>query len=278
MSTCERLYAAFWGKTRGNEGDGVRWHPVAYHSLDVAAVGSVLLSQHRIPDVDTAFHPGLLTLFAWHDIGKFTRQFQCKVEALWPSVLGRFRPLSGHAHDTAGYRLLTDPLRDMTESLMPKWRNAGQAMLRAVCGHHGRPPREIDALSRSEACDLCLAAARDFAAEAMLVVGGQPVAPVARAVALRLAWQLAGLAVVADWIGSNETWFEANTTPMPLEQYWSLYALPQAALAMARAGVVPARPRRHVVLTDLAPHARKATPLQNLAAIWNYRHPVRRWW
>ncbi|HET6194642.1 MAG TPA: CRISPR-associated helicase Cas3', partial [Acetobacteraceae bacterium] len=91
-------------------------------------------------------------------------------------------------------------------------------------------------------------------------------ASLARPAALRLAWKLAGLAVIADWIGSNEAWFEANTTPMPLAQYWSLYAQPQAALAVARAGVVPARPRRQVVLTDLAAHASEATPLQSLAA------------
>jgi CRISPR-associated endonuclease/helicase Cas3 len=266
MGTCIGMYSTFWGKTRDSEGDKIGWHPVAYHSLDVAAVGSVLLGVHGIPEVEPAYHPGLLTLLAWHDIGKFTRPFQCKVEALWPSVLGRFQPLSGQAHDSAGYWLLGEKLADVTRLLMPGWGAVGKAMLRAVCGHHGRPPHEVDGLSKGEACDVCVAAARSFAAEAMAAIGAGPMAPPAKPTALKLAWKLAGLAVIADWIGSNEAWFEANATPMPLDQYWTLHAQPQAERAVERAGIVPARPRRHVVLTDLAAHATEATPLQSLAA------------
>jgi CRISPR-associated endonuclease/helicase Cas3 len=259
-------YYSFWGKTRCRDDGSDGWHPIAYHSLDVAAVGFVLLRDHDFPRVEAALHPLLLTLLAWHDIGKFTRPFQCKVESLWPPALGRFRPaLAAYGHDTAGYGLLIDCLSDVTASLMPKWRNTGRAMLRAVCGHHGRPPRDIDAISTGEACDVCLSAARAYAMEAMRVVGGQPVAPLGTEVALRLAWQLAGLAVAADWIGSNEAWFEANDVEMPLERYWTDHALPQAAEAVARAGIVPARARRCVALSDLAPHATDATPLQNLA-------------
>jgi CRISPR-associated endonuclease/helicase Cas3 len=225
----------------------------------------VLLRDHDFPRIDLALHPLLLTLLAWHDLGKFTRPFQCKVETLWPPSLGRFRPASAaYGHDTAGYGLI-DPLSDVTVSLMPKWRNAGRAMLRAVCGHHGRPPRDIDAISLWEACDVCLNSARAYATEAMRVVGGQPVAPLGTEAMLRRAWQLAGLAVTADWIGSNEVWFEANDIPMPLEQYWTNHALPQASEAVARAGIVPARARPHVVLSDLAKHATEATRLQKLA-------------
>ena len=211
MIQCPESYHLFWGKTRRRADGSDGWHPIAYHSLDVAAVGSVLLRDHGIPRVVADLHPLLLTLLAWHDIGKFTRPFQCKVEALWPSALGRFRPASAaYGHDTAGYGLLIDPLSDVTTSLMPKWRNAGRAMLRAVCGHHGRPPRDIYAISTGEACEVCLNAARAYATEAMRVVGGQPVAPLGTEMALQLAWQLAGLAVAADWVGSNTAWFEAN--------------------------------------------------------------------
>lgn len=226
----------------------------------------MLLRSYAIPKVDPAFHPLMLTLLAWHDIGKFTRPFQCKVETLWPMALGRFRPVSvAHGHDTAGYGLLTRPLQDVTELLMPGWRNAGRAMLRAACGHHGRPPRDIDGLSSEEACGVCLSAARSFAIGSMHVVGGQPILPTNPATALRLAWQLAGLAVAADWIGSNETWFAATAEPMPLQQYWAEHALPQASVAVKLAGLVPAQPRRGIILSDLAPHALDPTPLQTLA-------------
>jgi CRISPR-associated endonuclease/helicase Cas3 len=270
MDELNELYYSFWGKARRYENGDFGWHPIAYHSLDVAAVGSVLLRDQPMLDIEATFHPLLLTLLAWHDIGKFTRSFQCKVERLWPPALGEFRPVSApHGHDTAGYGLLILPLEDVTEQLMPNWRNGGRAMLRAVCGHHGRPPRDIDGVSSGEACDMCLAAAKAFAMASMRVVGGEPIARPETAVALRLAWQLAGLAVAADWIASNETWFAAAHEVMPLEDYWLRHALPQAAVAVAQSGIVPAQVRRGVRLSDLAPHATRATPLQALAATLN---------
>ena len=266
MVQCIESYHLFWGKTRRRDDGSDGWHPIAYHSLDVAAVGSVLLRDHKFPRIDPALHPLLLTLLAWHDLGKFTRPFQCKVETLWPPALGRFRPTSAaYGHDTAGYGLLIGPLSDVTTSLMPKWRNAGRAMLRAVCGHHGRPPRDIDAISTEEACEVCLSTARAYATEAMHVVGGLAVTPLGTEVALRLTWQLAGLAVAADWIGSNEAWFEANDSPMPLDRYWTSHALPQASEAVARAGIVPARARPHVVLSDLATHATRSDAVTKIS-------------
>jgi CRISPR-associated endonuclease/helicase Cas3 len=112
-------YHSFWGKTRRRDDGSDGWHSIAYHSLDVAAVGSVLLRDNGLPRVVAALHPLLLTLLAWHDIGKFTRPFQCKVETLWPPVLSPFRPTSvSYGHDTAGYGLLINPpLSEMTTSL-----------------------------------------------------------------------------------------------------------------------------------------------------------------
>ena len=38
----------FWGKARPCDPEhGPEWHPLAYHSLDVAAVGAVLLTSNR---------------------------------------------------------------------------------------------------------------------------------------------------------------------------------------------------------------------------------------
>ena len=261
-------HLAFWGKTRQISLDGPGWHPVSYHGLDVAAVASVLLRACRVPPVDPAFHSLVLALVALHDIGKFTRTFQCKVPDLWPTALGAFRAVSeSYGHDTAGYGLLTGPLTDdVAGTLLPRWGNSGRALLRAVCGHHGRPPGPIDAMSGEDACDVCIGVARSFAAEAVQVVGAAPVAFPGKVVALRLAWQLAGLAVLADWIGSNEAWFAAQAAQMPLAGYWADHALPQAADAVARAGIVPASARRRLSLSDLAAHATEATPLQILAA------------
>jgi HD domain len=51
------------GKTRHRDDGSDGWHPIAYHSLDVAAVGSVLRG-HGFPRVVTARHPLMLTLLA----------------------------------------------------------------------------------------------------------------------------------------------------------------------------------------------------------------------
>ncbi|MCW3476877.1 CRISPR-associated helicase Cas3' [Limobrevibacterium gyesilva] len=267
MSDRQDPYLAFWGKTRRRDDGSPGWHPAAYHSLDVAAVASVLLREHGVPRVNPEFHALLLALVAWHDIGKFTRTFQCKAQAFWPTVLGRFQPVAApHGHDTAGYGLLTGPLEDVAAPLLEGWGNFRHGMLRAVCGHHGRPPGSIDAVPAEEACNVCLGAARLFAADAARVVGGHHVRFPGRAVAPGLIWQLAGLAVLSDWIGSNEAWFAAHPTPIPLEQYWTEHALPQASAAVARAGIMPARARSQVALADLAPHVTEPTPLQALAA------------
>jgi CRISPR-associated endonuclease/helicase Cas3 len=257
---------SFWGKTRLRPDGSPGWHPVAFHSLDVAAVGAVLL-RAGLPVVDPTLHTLLLTLLAWHDIGKFTRPFQCKAPTFWPPALGPFKAaVSRDGHDTAGYALLSTPLQDVVERLMPGWRGREAGLLRAVCGHHGRPPANREAISESEACAVCLAAAREFAIEAMEAVGGELTAAPGKAAALRLAWQLAGLAVAADWIASNEAWFAAREAPMPLADYWKLHALPQAERAVGQAGILPARPRPRVTLANLATHAATATPLQTLAS------------
>ena len=79
----------FWGKAQPLDSDtGPHWHPLVFHSLDVSAVGEVLLETQEglrrhfarlfaMPeDVTTAI---LSRLLALHDIGKFARRFQAKV-------------------------------------------------------------------------------------------------------------------------------------------------------------------------------------------------------
>jgi HD domain len=39
----EALISHYWGKVQPTEADGPRWYPLAYHGLDLAAAGAVLL-------------------------------------------------------------------------------------------------------------------------------------------------------------------------------------------------------------------------------------------
>jgi CRISPR-associated endonuclease/helicase Cas3 len=94
----------FWAKS-GRPEDAAPMHSVPHHSLDVAACARLLVPTLRPPvDVEPAT---LASLVALHDVGKFTRTFQGKVEALWPDCLGAYAsPRAGWPHDEAGYALL----------------------------------------------------------------------------------------------------------------------------------------------------------------------------
>ena len=142
-------YLQFWGKA-GHGGDsGVEWHPLAYHSLDVAAVARVLC-EHDAP-ADAA---GVAALVALHDIGKFTRPFQGKIPALWPAILSPFRaPAVLPRHDTAGYAMLARAF-DGLDPILAGWRPSERNYVyRAVTGHHGRPPEERDRIDAETACE-----------------------------------------------------------------------------------------------------------------------------
>ena len=85
-------FLAFWGKARPH--GAVLAHPVAYHSLDVAACARVLLDalplvRSRLCAMLGDDAPALIVaLIALHDVGKFSRPFQAFVPSLYPADLG----------------------------------------------------------------------------------------------------------------------------------------------------------------------------------------------
>lgn len=266
MSIEPPAWTTFWGKTRVSDDGASISHLASFHCMDVAAVAQVLL-QHQPPGrIDPLHWPLIVTLLSWHDIGKFSRPFQAKAPPFWPAALGPYDGgTSIYGHDTTGYAMLrTDPFKAVLDRLMPDWPLGWRlGLLRAVCGHHGRPPNDILMMPLArDVCDVCLEAALTFACSAADAIGAPSMPRPSKAQARRLIWQVAGLAVLADWIGSNKTWFEARSTAMPLNQYWFQHALPQARRAVAHAGVLPAQVRSFLRLTDLAPHAGVPTPLQ----------------
>src|SRR6266478_340575 len=99
----------FWGKARESNQAKSSSHSIAYHSIDVAAVGSQLKApdQDRLGRMATAvgIEVGTLTsvmpfLLALHDIGKYARVFQAKSPEHWPvSTLGPYREIApGNNH------------------------------------------------------------------------------------------------------------------------------------------------------------------------------------
>ena len=231
----------FWAKS-GREGEPAPMHSVPHHSLDVAASAAVLVPVFRPP----VAVPGgaLIALTAFHDLGKFTRPFQAKVPDLWPLSLGAFtQPPAGFQHDDAGFVLLSGSLAGRFDRLFAGWRSssARDPFFRAVTGHHGRPPRPLgmDDLPRAVACPVCLAAASAFVEEAFTVINPPPLPRLDPADRDRLAWYLAGLAVLADWLGSGRRWFSPVVAAdhTDLQRYWREVALPRARKAAHDAGL-----------------------------------------
>ncbi|HET9798987.1 MAG TPA: CRISPR-associated endonuclease Cas3'', partial [Gemmatimonadaceae bacterium] len=93
-------FLAFWGKARPESDEGPRFHPVAYHLLDVAAVAEELLRRRRLILERLSCLLGLkeedartliVALAGLHDLGKFAPAFQAKAPQHWPlAALGAF--------------------------------------------------------------------------------------------------------------------------------------------------------------------------------------------
>ncbi len=253
-------------------------HPLLAHSLDVAAV-ALLLPRRQTFGV-TGQTLGFLV--ALHDIGKISRPFQAQASEYWPSsVLGPFPaanpPPPGPRHDVLGLYLLHDVLSAQLDDVLPpgeKGRRGWTAsyrghLLRALAGHHGRPPQQPEvAPGRNVLCDGCLAAAHSFV-EAMRDVFRPPslMRPLEQRDVACLGWHLAGLVTLADWVGSRQAWFpyvQAKAVADPAAYFWS-HALPQAAAALASSGLAPAAPAPFAGLRSLFPGIDLPSPVQRWA-------------
>lgn len=242
-------------------------HPLAAHALDVAAVATLL--HPRSLDIDLRV---LGFLIALHDVGKMSRPFQGKDTRFWPALLGPApaTPPAGPTHDAIGLHLLRDVLGDALRPVLPGWRDGHSSRLwRALAGHHGRPP--VEDFGRplpSVLCDLCRAAAIDFVRAMHDVFRPPPLPrPAAEHDIARLAWQLAGVTTLADWIGSRQAWFPyvaAEAVAEPAAYFWNR-ALPQAFAALTAAGLAPAPPAPFHGVRHLFPAVTVASPVQEWA-------------
>lgn len=141
---------AFWGKAQhATDAGDVTYHPVAFHSLDVAACIKVALEQRPVTRARLAWLLGIdesaavnlvVALTALHDIGKFGVAFQAKRPDLWPSVLGTFTPAPNSRHTSDGYLLWEKRIAaEMTARLWPEGGDVLDALAPSIFGHHGRP-------------------------------------------------------------------------------------------------------------------------------------------
>jgi CRISPR-associated endonuclease/helicase Cas3 len=219
-----------------------------------------------------------VAFLALHDLGKFARAFQNLALDLSQDLVPS-DPCKSYTqrHDTLGWLLWSShlagkfPGAHCTDSDEEFW----EIWMRASAGHHGKPPRECSAggLLKLRAEDFFLpedvVAAEEFASDmAALLLPDQipPTNGTLRKILRTHSWRLAGLAVLADWLGSNSDYFPYQTKPQVLQEYWTTVACPKANDAAREAGLNAQEVRAWKDAKSLFPDFAELTPLQKYAA------------
>lgn len=303
MNSLSNLYYHYWGKARTAEendsdlqGSGSAYHLLPYHCLDVAAVGKALLDRHphllsQLGNLSgmgsKAFLDWSTFLLALHDIGKFADGFQNLRPDLFQQLQKRSTAATYHEHhDALGYRFCLDCAINVLTKVDGQDRHVGmfeadlqdllKPWLGAVAGHHGRPPKLtlMPLPLHHQFPDQVRQDTLTFIEELMVLLlpNGLPFQANAfdyfdyfDQAFRRISWLMAGLAVAADWIGSNHRWFRYHNEPMSLADYWNTLAMQQAAQAVDECGLATVAIAPSAGMPWLFPDLSLATPLQQLA-------------
>ena len=244
----------------------------------------------------------LIFALALHDIGKFADCFQIKFQHLSPSRLVH-PPSRDPGHGSVGRALwacncdleLPDDQGGFKHIFRcpparSKYIVGFKAWMDAVFGHHGRPVSSAPALKTlisTEAAhdarqfvDVCIDLFKPHVAQ------NAPIPEPANFT--RSSWLVAGLAMIADWIGScqDPRWFPYEAPRWPLHEYWPLaqerarsavrlagiarppiatgFSLRDALAISAPDGQVAATPLQSWVITDFKPAGQTLVVIEDL--------------
>ena len=224
----------------------------------------------------------LLTL---HDLGKIADGFQALEPELMRELQERHCNAPYHLrHDSLGYliwlgergllaRLAAETRWFAGDPDLYSWWDLLAPWIRAIAGHHGVPPVEEDRSffpSRQfprpvldDAVSLVVQAARLFG------VSNLPFETESyerlRPAFQRVSWLLAGVAVTADWLGSNTVFFPLCGLGMAPREYWERRAVPAARRALANSGLLPSEPAPFAGFHGIWPDYAAPTDLQRYA-------------
>ncbi len=277
-------YFRYWGKAvkPGQVVSGAQYHLLPYHSLDVAAVGQVLLQQHPFLRKRLATLMGVteedatqwcIFLLGIHDLGKFAESFQQLRgdlrQTLWPDQVIKKKNYSLR-HDSLGEILWQRYLKDAWLEQHPDWEDLIEYTLvywlQPVLGHHGKPPVGVEPL-KHHFTPFDQEAALSYLHAWHTLIAPRVVNPATQDQA-KASWLLAGIAVLCDWLGSNQTLFRYQDQSMCLSKYWHDIALPTAEKAVLEAGLLPKSLCTHQGWQSLFPSVPnfEPTPLQAFCA------------
>ncbi len=281
MSVSSDIIYRYWGKARPDDKTGPAFHLLPYHCLDVAAVGWILLNPQKSLCLRMATQLGIesrwlrdffVFCLALHDMGKFSRAFQGLKTDLSPDLVkANPRMQYTERHDTLGFLLWRENLSTQLEKLPSgnsEWLNKIEPWMEIVTGHHGIPPKKsgsrisnfFEQEDEEAACHFV------WDVYSMFLSEFDHTALLDSDLKQRLktvSWQLAGIAVMADWLGSNQEHFKYYSKPEELVIYWHKHALQSAKKAIQS---MPAKPKtsRFQGLNNLFPSF-IPTPLQKYA-------------
>lgn len=176
-------------------------------------------------------------LVALHDIGKLSEKFCNDIGLPVPTDCSGNVPSSSR-HWQISFSLLTEELDDDVRELIGVTKpRARKALYAAVAGHHGEPPDVDPYFNDRVGVPACKQFIQDLSG-----LGDLDSIPfdVSGKSARLLTWSLAGLTVVADWIGSDQTRFPYHSPSVSVADYWT-GAKARALNAVADAGIRDAK-------------------------------------
>ncbi len=298
-----KSYFRYWGKSRAKDISGKPienpdYHLLPFHSLDVAAVGYELLSPSgpynsvlaQQLEVDGEWLQNWFSFcLALHDLGKFCSGFQQQCAGLSDRLVQEPKPYSYNLrHDALGYLLLKE-INNLPKKIDNQWLSTkNQRWLNITVGHHGKPVDQRDEKSgniRTYASDQDIQAATEFTQDCveLFQLDSSTHVQVKPNKIKQASWMLAGISVLADWIGSNPEFFPYRNFENPdnsedlqpeniepeninLQYYWQKVALPQAQKALNSPAFAFKKKNPFTGITQQFDYIKTPTPLQAKAA------------
>lgn len=255
-----RYITAYWGKARENEQGKKEWHPLAYHNLDVAAALCALLKARPHWLTSLAEISGLTTeetlrrltiTAALHDIGKFAENFQWKIPDLAETLGAQTGNWANSGHGSVGKSLWKEIWHTHNFKYLDDW-------MQAAVSHHGTPVQGVENLGNVRSKN----ALSDVIAysDAIVALFEEPSDDPSARKKYEI-WRIAGLVILADWIGSNRDWFPYRAPNLTLEEYWK-QTQKQADIAIRQAQLEESPTADIFGLGDLIGSDKAPSPLQ----------------
>lgn len=245
-------YFGYWGKAQSQpEQYGAEYHLLAYHCLDVAAAGQAILDTNaglksdlvRFLEITEAQLSSVFSfMLTLHDLGKFASAFQ---KLFLNSGSDLYRPTNCHDYDGKNFRhdrlglyfwklIQGDVLaavignEQLERRTQERMLDTFTVLADCVLGHHGQPINKNDVNAIKAFVEPHNEQAVAEFAKDMLVLF-KPELPLEKLVSKdwlrklkQVSWHLAGIAVIADWIGSDSNFFHYRTEKTTLFDYWSI--------------------------------------------------------